>query len=131
LAILIPNNNNNNKSHLETLRPPFCLPYSERNNDSRDCNPITLQRRLMSLATLVIQYNRSIVPLMVRRESVLPLSMLATLSDHDNRFELGTLRRKAWRVADCKSRACAGLQIEVACVKVFHEVLGIASEGRV
>jgi len=100
---------------------------------------ITLQRRLISIATLLIQYILSILPLIVRRlvffrfnsKPAASTALLADPVDAWTDLELNTLRRNAARVADCMSRACVGLQIEEVCIKWIQKVIWVANEGGV
>jgi len=42
---------------------------------------------------------------------------------------VSALRRKARCVADCKSRACAGLQIEEAAIKLLQSIAWVVAAG--
>ena len=93
-----------------------------------------MQLRLISLASeLLLQLNLEILPLIVRRLVSLRLCRLTAVStdlvdplDHRSLLLLSALRCKALCVADCKSRACAGLHIEEACIKRLQKITGVA-----
>lgn len=92
-----------------------------------------MQLRLISLASkLLLQLNLESLILSIRRLESLRVGRLGAVStdlvdplDHRSLLLLSALRCKALCVADCNSRACAGLHIEEACIKRLQKITGV------